>query len=401
MDGKKRYRLGLDVGTNSLGWSVLSVDEDNVPCAIINAGSRIFSDGRDSKLKSTLAATRREARSARRRRDRFKQRQAFLLAVLTESGLLPETTAEREALHTLNPLELRARALTEKLEPYHIGRALFHINQRRGFKSNRKDRSEEAGSNGKISRSARLLLEKMGLIGSKKDDSLSKEEFKKLSKEGKKRAREAKKQVDKIEYEALKKASEDLRSLKKLTYGSFLYGLHKDKKSTRVRPTGTNKDDLYLFYPIREMYEDEFEKIWHAQAKHHPALMMEKTRKRIRDVIFTQRPLKPQKRGHCTYMPDELRTFRAMPSFQRYRIYQDVNNLEWNNGEGKFKNASSQVLWDVRDAIIKLMERPSTSKGNVDWKTIESAIKKHKLAKERSNSISCAMKSAKMALLAI
>ena len=373
------YRLGLDVGTNSLGWSVLKVDKEGVPCAIVDAGSRIFSDGRGSKSK-TLAANRREARSARRRRDRFKQRQAFLLAVLTESGLFPETTAEREALRILNPLELRALALTKKLEPYHIGRALFHINQRRGFKSNRKDKSEESGSDGKISRSARLLLEKMGLIGPKKDGSLSKEEFNKLSKEEKSRAREAKKQADKVEYEALKKASEDLRNLKKLTYGSFLYGLHEDKKSTRVRPTGTNKDDLYLFYPIREMYEDEFEKIWYAQAKHHPALMMEKTRKRIRDVIFTQRPLKPQKRGHCTYMPDELRTFRAMPSFQRYRIYQDVNNLEWNNGEGKFKNASSRALWDARDAIIKLMERPVTQKGNVAWRTIENTIKKHKLA---------------------
>ena len=374
------YRLGLDVGTNSLGWSVLKVDKEGVPYAIVDAGARIFSDGRDSKSKSTLAANRREARSARRRRDRFKQRQAFLLAVLTESGLFPEMTAEREALRTLNPLELRALALTKKLEPYHIGRALFHINQRRGFKSNRKDKSEESGSDGKISRSARLLLEKMGLIGPKKDGSLSKEEFNKLSKEEKSRAREAKKQADKVEYEALKKASEDLRNLKKLTYGSFLYGFHEDKKSTRVRPTGTNKDDLYLFYPIREMYEDEFEKIWYAQAKHHPALMMEKTRKRIRDVIFTQRPLKPQKRGHCTYMPDELRTFRAMPSFQRYRIYQDVNNLEWNNGEGKFKNASSRALWDARDAIIKLMERPVTQKGNVAWRTIENTIKKHKLA---------------------
>jgi len=74
-----KYRLGLDVGTNSLGWSVLKLDEKGEPCAIKDAGVRIFADGRDEKSKATLAATRREKRSARRRRDRFLQRQTDLL----------------------------------------------------------------------------------------------------------------------------------------------------------------------------------------------------------------------------------------------------------------------------------------------------------------------------------
>ena len=110
------YRLGLDVGTNSLGWSVLRTDDDGNPVAIEATGSRIFSDGRDSKSKATLAADRREARSARRRRDRYKQRRAFLLAALTEAGLFPaeDNKTERAALQVLNPLELRARLLNEK-----------------------------------------------------------------------------------------------------------------------------------------------------------------------------------------------------------------------------------------------------------------------------------------------
>ena len=72
-----KYRFGLDVGTNSLGWSVLELDDCGVPCAIAAAGSRIFAEGRNNKSKATLAATRREKRSLRRRRDRFKQRQRF------------------------------------------------------------------------------------------------------------------------------------------------------------------------------------------------------------------------------------------------------------------------------------------------------------------------------------
>lgn len=152
------YRLGLDIGTNSVGWSVLELDSSNNPCRIEAAGVRIFSEGRNPRNKATLKAERRTARSARRRRDRFKQRQKYLLSELTEHGLFPSSEEERKALQLLNPLELRAKALTEKLPLHHVGRALFHLNQRRGFKSNRKDRSEETTS-GKVSGSVRALLE--------------------------------------------------------------------------------------------------------------------------------------------------------------------------------------------------------------------------------------------------
>ena len=55
-------RLGLDIGTNSIGWCLYEGD------AIKDIGVRIFSDGRDPKSGASLAVDRREARSARRRR---------------------------------------------------------------------------------------------------------------------------------------------------------------------------------------------------------------------------------------------------------------------------------------------------------------------------------------------
>ena len=158
-----KYRLGLDIGTNSLGWCVLELNGEKEPINIVASGVRIFSDGREKKSKATLKASRREARSARRRRDRFIQRRTFLLDELTKHGLFPESINERLTLQKLNPLELRATALMEELPLYYFGRALLHLNQRRGFKSNRKDTSEDKLS-GKISRSARKLLEQMELI---------------------------------------------------------------------------------------------------------------------------------------------------------------------------------------------------------------------------------------------
>jgi len=55
---------------------MLRLNADNEPCAVIKAGARIFSDGRNPKDGSSLAVTRREARAMRRRRDRLLKRKA-------------------------------------------------------------------------------------------------------------------------------------------------------------------------------------------------------------------------------------------------------------------------------------------------------------------------------------
>ena len=50
-----RYRLALDLGSTSLGWAMIRLNADNQPCAVIKAGVRIFSDGRNPKDGSSLA----------------------------------------------------------------------------------------------------------------------------------------------------------------------------------------------------------------------------------------------------------------------------------------------------------------------------------------------------------
>ena len=69
-----RYRMALDLGSTSLGWALFRLDAQNTPTAIIKAGVRIFSDGRNPKDGSSLAVTRRAARAMRRRRDRLLKR---------------------------------------------------------------------------------------------------------------------------------------------------------------------------------------------------------------------------------------------------------------------------------------------------------------------------------------
>ena len=62
------WRLGIDLGTNSLGWAAIRLNGAGEPESIIAAGSRIFSDGRDPKSGASLAVDRRAARAMRRRR---------------------------------------------------------------------------------------------------------------------------------------------------------------------------------------------------------------------------------------------------------------------------------------------------------------------------------------------
>ena len=76
-----KWRLGLDLGTNSIGWSVFSLDADNEILKLEDMGVRIFSDGRDPQTNEPLAVARRSARSQRKLiyRRKLRRKQTFRL----------------------------------------------------------------------------------------------------------------------------------------------------------------------------------------------------------------------------------------------------------------------------------------------------------------------------------
>jgi CRISPR-associated endonuclease Csn1 len=111
MDPDKRpYRRGLDLGSNSLGWFMVWLDERGHPIELGPGGVRVYPDGRDPQSKMSNAVQRRVARGVRRRRDRYLRRRTRLMALLIEHGLMPEQDTQRKALEALDPYELRARA---------------------------------------------------------------------------------------------------------------------------------------------------------------------------------------------------------------------------------------------------------------------------------------------------
>ena len=132
--GALRYRLALDLGSTSVGWSMVRLSLQDEPIAVIKAGARIFSDGRNPKDGSSLAVTRREARAMCRRRDRLLKRKSRMMATLLRHGFFPQDDAARKTLVNTDPFELRSKGLEQALLPEEFARALFHCASSNGLR---------------------------------------------------------------------------------------------------------------------------------------------------------------------------------------------------------------------------------------------------------------------------
>lgn len=317
MYGKMRYRLALDLGSTSLGWALIRLNDDDQPIAVIKAGVRIFSDGRNPKDGSSLAVTRRVARGMRRRRDRLLKRKARMMRTLIAHDFFPADEAARKALEHLNPYALRAKGLDEALKPEEFARALFHINQRRGFKSNRKT-DKGASDSGAMKKAIGALQQAMSAypVGADKQP---------LPKDNKEK-------FDWFKWVA--RENPEYKDEKPRTVGEFLYqrftdtSIPSEQRRVRARNNGLKGGKLeYDLYIDRAMIQVEFEALWARQVKCNPDLFHDAAYEELRDCLLHQRPLKPVKPGRCTLLPEEERAPLALPSQQRFRIYQEINNL--------------------------------------------------------------------------
>jgi CRISPR-associated endonuclease Csn1 len=100
------------------------------------------------------------------------------------------------------------------------------------------------------------------------------------------------------------------------------------RQTKQVKEDGKTKiDKSYDLYIDRAMVEAEFEAIWARQATLNPTTYSEQAKAALKDVLLFQRNLRPVKPGRCTLIPTEERAPLALPSTQRFRIYQEVNNL--------------------------------------------------------------------------
>lgn len=280
------YSLGIDLGSNSVGWAIVTPD------GVRAAGSRIFDEGVTGDLEQgkeeSRNTARRQARQTRKQTERRGRRLRKTYNLLHGAGLLPTPSPGRhEALVALDrelrerhaaqndgekqtlPYRLRARALDYALAPDELGRALYHLAQRRGFKSNRRAAPKED-----------------------EEESQVKEHIKELRRE--------------------------MESSGARTLGEHFSRTDPTQREKRIRAQWT----------ARDMYEAEFDAICAAQRQHHPAILTDGFVAELREALFFQRPLKPVKPGKCDLEEGELRCPVAHPLNQRRRILEALNNLE-------------------------------------------------------------------------
>jgi CRISPR-associated endonuclease Csn1 len=150
-----KKNLGLDLGTNSIGWAYVKEVEVNETeqSSIVGLGVRVnpltteeqtdFEKGKPTSVN----ADRTLKRGARRNLQRYKQRRANLLQLLKQHGLIDDNTilVENEKNSTHSFYAIRAKAVTEKVSKEDFACILLMINKKRGYKSSRKAKNEEEG----------------------------------------------------------------------------------------------------------------------------------------------------------------------------------------------------------------------------------------------------------------
>lgn len=146
--------LGLDLGTNSIGWAVVNeAEKADEQSSIVKLGVRVnpltvdeltnFEKGKSI----TTNADRTLKRSMRRNLQRYKLRREHLIEILKTNGFISDDTilSENGNRTTFETYRLRAKAATEEISLTDFARVLLMINKKRGYKSSRKAKNTEEG----------------------------------------------------------------------------------------------------------------------------------------------------------------------------------------------------------------------------------------------------------------
>ena len=309
--------LGLDLGVGSIGWCLITLDEQDNPAEIVAMGSRVVplddptKDANNFRIGEAFTANQnRTARRAMRRGfDRYQLRRHRLHRELSKVGMLPDAQLIQLPLLELWELRERAAQFGEQLTLPELGRVLCHINQKRGYRH-------------------------------VKGDS-----FSTVTEEG-----EKKKETNSDYVTAINQRYAHLQEAH-LTVGQYFAKQLRSSKTESGAIVYRVKDQVYP----RQAYIDEYNQIMQVQSAYYPEVLTPHFIKMLRDeVIFMQRPLKSCKHlvSLCEFEKQEkvMRVQqddgkggkevverkikfgpkvapKSSPLFQLCRLYEAVNNI--------------------------------------------------------------------------
>ena len=286
--------LGIDTGTNSLGWAIVEKQADEYH--LLDKGVNIFQEGvkMEKGIESSKAAERTAHKAARVRNYRIKLRKIRLLRILSDAHLCPPLSKAELSEWRLKkkypknelfmqwqstddesektPYAYRHKCLHESLDftsmtdRYILGRSFYHMIQRRGFLSNRKDQSGD--DTGKVKESISNLTQEMHDAG----------------------------------YEYL---------------GDYFYSLYNKGEKIRNHYTARNEHYLAEFKAICEKQD--------LDKNLGPEVV-----RQIEKAIFDQRPLKSQKGqvGKCVFEKNKTKCPSSHPMYEEFRMLSFINNIK-------------------------------------------------------------------------
>lgn len=362
-----KFILGIDAGTNSLGWYLLKLHNDFYE--IVDGGVIIFPIGTNldpvKGLEKTKNTQRREFRSAARNRFRKRLRKRQLETILRQHGLMPDRTEtlafaktykQKGGLQSLELYQLRADALDKKLEsPKDLGLIFTLLNSYRGFKSSSKSIVDE--------------------LEGKKD------------KEG-----EVKGDIEQL--------SGMMQNACARTYGEYFYKMHLkakelyqqgkwhnanepyderalDVEGRLVLPKSYGIRREYGRYTSRTQYEHEFDLIWQKQKEYYGNLltgskeefdslkkqMVFYSKEERREAmaafkktlywqikygcIYYQRPLKSPKKyiGRCSLESSKRGAPVSSFLFQTFRIWKQLADIRYSNEDSGVHEQALPLDW--------------------------------------------------------
>lgn len=315
--------LGIDLGTNSIGLTLRNGND--FEWFGVYTFKKGVGEGKAGEF--SFAAERTKHRSSRRLYNARRYRKWETLKVLIENGFCPLKLADLNNWKTYakgagrvypidsrefdswlkldfsnngkpdytSPYQLRKELIEKRLDcstlesRYKIGRALYHIAQRRGFKSSRK-----LGAN-----------EKTAVYkGSSKTKTIGRNDYEILIHE-------------------------------KGSLGAALASLEDNNVRLRNR------------YTLRKDYLDEVIKILNSQG-----LQRNPIYDNVQKAIFYQRPLRSQKGlvGKCTLEPNKSRCPISHPNFEEFRAWSYINNIKYKDQETK---EWAQLPMELRSGLFQ------------------------------------------------
>ena len=331
--------IGLDLGTNSIGISIRNKDNGKeIVEQLEYFSSVVFKSGVGTAKTGefSYAAERTKKRSVRRLYQARKYRIWATLKLLIDYDYCPLSMEDLEKwrrydkkqglkrqypIHATkfeqwvrldfngdgvadysSPFQLRAELMEKQLDfstqidRYKLGRALYHIAQRRGFKSSKGETIREQEKN-------------------------EFEEFAETDLSAALKKSEEKKSGILSEYM-------ELNNLQ--TVGCAFYQL--EKSGVRVR----NSE----YQAVRSQYKDEISQIFDYQISLDKESAFYKqlvSEKKGEGTIFYKRPLRSQKGlvGNCTLEPDKPRCPISHPEFEKFRAWCLINNIRFGEELGE------------------------------------------------------------------